>query len=1505
MDLGMYPPSDDYSYWCWNSDTDGALLMANALVYTTSDSPTWMSLGATDIVVPQGASMDVPVILNSMRTHAGTYTGTVNIASNDPQAGLLQVPVTFTVTPASDIDVSTDPIQFDTLFANLQEQPVPLQITNDGSDTLTVELILSDTSNYFTAPVSVAPFSQGLAYITFAPQSEGTFDGEVHLLTNDPDEPEIVISLSGVGVYAPAMTVTPDSIELTVDAGSDTVKILDIGNVAGLSNLQWNASVTYSPFVAEAAVAIEESAVNKKAATALKKFLQSNRNRKMLSDTVGGGNWMSLDKISGTVAPGNSEAVQVTADASGLLHGVYQGSIHLDSNDPLRTYQNVPVWLNVVGKPEINVNDTVINFSPIFVGLADSAYTYIYNGGTKDLELYVENTNDAQFSHNLSHPVITPGNWAVLAMTFEPSIVGELNGELIIYSNDETDPVVSISLSGTALDPPVALIQPAGLSAQLIRGTTGTTQFTIQNTGGNDLTVSIPQFIEPSSYTPAGAGDDGPEGFGYSWIDSNEPGGPQFDWIDISTTGTDVYLSDDSYSSVTLPFAFSYFGVEKADAFISSNGYLAFNSYGANNTTPNLMSSNYPNDLVSALGKDLYPDYNSRIIYHGNAERFVLTYLNIRNYGGSDRHTFQIILYPNGKIKFQYLSTDGNSHSQIGIEDADGLRGIMISNYSSYVTASLAVEFTNSGGFVTNITPGQVVLAPGTSQTFEVSLDATALDTGSYTQIVNILTNDPARQITPYEINLQVIDKPYFISALTDTTDVDEGASLAFQFEASNPRNSTLVYSLMDTVQNATISGEGLFVFNPDYDQQGLYEFTVYVDDGMLSNSHTFWIRVNNVNRAPYISNPLQSVTGREGSVTTIKAGDIFADYDLDPLEFVAVSDDSSRATVLVLDSGYVEIGFVAAGLVPVTMTATDPEGASVTELFVVEVVENSAPVLGESIPDKEVTMREPSFAVTLSDHFSDPDGNGVDYSYSAQGTNGDFSLQSDILSFTATERGEIAVSVTATDVSGGGEITTTFNVTIANIAPELLDTLEDIVTYQTPDTFHIDLNSYFADFESDPVTFAVEVSNSEVVDAEVENGILTLHIMRKGESTIMVVAEDTFGGSIAASFKVAAENRAPVVTGNFEAKVINLSSLALTYNLQTYFADADGEGLTYSVVTDAEGVVDYDVEGDVLTVTSASRGACRLTITASDGHSASVSSAFDVTVENQPVVLIREIPDRTADMSEAKVILTLSDYFGDEDGDELTYNITSSVPGFITHAVDGETLTIHANAIGTSNITVAAEDGFSSIQEQVFTLTMLNRAPVLKSAMADQFMLLSQSGPSMVLADYFNEPDGEWIDYSVQTSAAGVVSHAVTAGSLSLTPLLAGTTQVTVTATDPSRGCQKQNGLLCVIEGNPANMKAIVYTRYGDPGVLEVRKIEKPVPAANEVLIKVYAVSINDWDWGLLQGDFVNRMLNGIVKPKRQILGSDVAGRIEAVGAGVKNFQQGDEVFGDLSGKW
>jgi len=94
--------------------------------------------------------------------------------------------------------------------------------------------------------------------------------------------------------------------------------------------------------------------------------------------------------------------------------------------------------------------------------------------------------------------------------------------------------------------------------------------------------------------------------------------------------------------------------------------------------------------------------------------------------------------------------------------------------------------------------------------------------------------------------------------------------------------------------------------------------------------------------------------------------------------------------------------------------------------------------------------------------------------------------------------------------------------------------------------------------------------------------------------------------------------------------------------------------------------------------------------------------------------------------------------------------------------------------------------------------------------------------------------------------------------------------------------------------------MKAIVYEKYGPPDVLQLKEVAKPVPKDNEVLIRIYATTVNRTDCATIRAKpFFARLLTGIFKPKKQIPGTEFAGKIEEVGKNVKSFKVGDKVFG------
>src|SRR5256885_17076317 len=99
--------------------------------------------------------------------------------------------------------------------------------------------------------------------------------------------------------------------------------------------------------------------------------------------------------------------------------------------------------------------------------------------------------------------------------------------------------------------------------------------------------------------------------------------------------------------------------------------------------------------------------------------------------------------------------------------------------------------------------------------------------------------------------------------------------------------------------------------------------------------------------------------------------------------------------------------------------------------------------------------------------------------------------------------------------------------------------------------------------------------------------------------------------------------------------------------------------------------------------------------------------------------------------------------------------------------------------------------------------------------------------------------------------------------------------------------------------------MKAIVRERYGRPEVLELRDVDPPTLADDQVLVRVRATSLNASDWYDVTGPYFARPANGVLRPKRKQMAGEVAGTVEGVGAGVTTFQPGDEVFGTALGAW
>ncbi|NOZ61974.1 MAG: T9SS type A sorting domain-containing protein [Calditrichaeota bacterium] len=294
---------------------------------------------------------------------------------------------------------------------------------------------------------------------------------------------------------------------------------------------------------------------------------------------------------------------------------------------------------------------------------------------------------------------------------------------------------------------------------------------------------------DPRNGEPIVESKGGPDNFGYTWIDSDEPGGPTFNWIDISGTGTEIYLSDDDFYSVTLPFTFSFYGENKTSLKISSNGYLTFGSDGTDFSNDPIPDSFEPNDIICPFWDDLYPNHgNGAIYYQSDAERFIVQYSNVQKFSGSGSYTFQIILFQSGDIKFQYLHLTGNvTSATIGIENSNGSDGLEVVFNASYVHDLLAVKISKGVQWL-DISPLSGSVPAQQSEDVRVKVNAADLNAGNYQARLVISSNDPDEPLVQIPVSLEVrgqCQPPYLKAA--DVSALEGEISVAIYLE-QNPQ---------------------------------------------------------------------------------------------------------------------------------------------------------------------------------------------------------------------------------------------------------------------------------------------------------------------------------------------------------------------------------------------------------------------------------------------------------------------------------------------------------------------------------------------------------------------------------------------------------------------------------------------------------------------------------------------------------------------------------------------
>lgn len=198
----------------------------------------------------------------------------------------------------------------------------------------------------------------------------------------------------------------------------------------------------------------------------------------------------------------------------------------------------------------------------------------------------------------------------------------------------------------------------------------------------------------------------GPDDFGYTFKDSNEPGGPVYAWDEIAATGTLVTGWNNFYNGfagpVPIGFDFKFYGVSHTQLYVGSNGYLSFgNGFGSIPTSSPLPHPSDPNNMVAAYGGDMHLNNygsDSAVYYQtlSNPTRLVVQFNRLywccQTY---NPQTFQVVLYPDGDIEARYSQLSYGNPYAAGIENANGTDGL---NYGAAPTNGLAIRYTHPTG---------------------------------------------------------------------------------------------------------------------------------------------------------------------------------------------------------------------------------------------------------------------------------------------------------------------------------------------------------------------------------------------------------------------------------------------------------------------------------------------------------------------------------------------------------------------------------------------------------------------------------------------------------------------------------------------------------------------------------------------------------------------------------------------------------------------------------------
>ena len=520
-----------------------------------------------------------------------------------------------------------------------------------------------------------------------------------------------------------------------------------------------------------------------------------------------------LNPVSGTVKPGETQAVTLSNDGQPLCNGTYKFNVRFNTNESEANKLTLPVTISVTGQKPNMATAKVVNFGDILVGETKTLTVEVVNEGYASFGNYGSLSGN-KISCNSAHfeaPTYIAGGFPARSaqtfdVTFAPKAAGSHTGTITFKHSDETE--FKVTVRGVATDPSNIEVTPDTLEVGVLDvdvPTTTTAEFTIANTGDYPLEYVFPKFSNEQLEKQTKSAHK----FGYA-VESNLNGSAEFayDGNSVLLGGTDITssFSDDVYLSkeIALGFSFPFYGKSYDRVYVTSYGGIAFNNGESVYRSP-LTETAYGLDgvaYISAYGYELAFGPDSKVEYAKKDGKFVASFSNVMALVYDQDYipvSFRIVLSSNGDIEVYYDNYEaaslfqGGSTLYCGIhdpEDADPLTvtSADVADYwgnsddpagylYQYFTSQTAVKFVApKASFITGITPAYGFVNPGETATLTATIAANEnLVAGDTYNRITLLSNDPDQSTTYVRFNATVVGASLQPVAALESNAIDFG----------------------------------------------------------------------------------------------------------------------------------------------------------------------------------------------------------------------------------------------------------------------------------------------------------------------------------------------------------------------------------------------------------------------------------------------------------------------------------------------------------------------------------------------------------------------------------------------------------------------------------------------------------------------------------------------------------------------------------------------------------